>query len=340
MSDNVLPHLRFLVAGRMSRSYMILPSGQILEDAIGGSALYAAVGVRIWEQGVGMIARVGSDYPQEWLDRVVRVGIDVRGVRRLGESFEMRTFVAIPDPETKIVENPVSAYAQRSLPFPKTLLGYSPPSLQIDSRSRPTILTIRQSDLPQDYFDATAAYIAPLDFLSHTLIPPTIRGGHVNTIALDAGEGYMDPTFYGDMPVILNGLTAFLCNEEKLLKLFMGRGADLWEMAEALAEMGCNLIVIKRGAAGQYLYDHETHTRWIIPAYPAQVRCLVGAGDAFGGGFLAGLRNSYDPLIAALQGNISASFVLESPDPFYPLDTLPGLAEARLESLRDKVRRA
>jgi hypothetical protein len=340
MSDGVIPHLRFIIAGRLARAYTILPGPEVLEDTPAGSAFYAAAGVTIWENGVGAVARVGSDYPEEWLEKASMKGFDMRGIRRISEPIDLRYFSAFPDFETKIIENPVATYADLGLLFPKSLLGYAPKANQLDSRSRPTLLTIRQSDLPSDYLDATAAHICPLDYLSHTLLPPTLRSGHINTITLDPGEGYMDSTFYDDMPIILSGLTAFLCNEEKLSRLFMGRTVDLWEMAEDLARMGCDLIVIKRGAAGQFLYDRNSRTRWIVPAYPARISNLTGAGDAFCGGFLVGYQATYDPITAVLQGNISASFIIEGKSPFYALDAMPGLAAARLQSLRDKVRRA
>jgi sugar/nucleoside kinase (ribokinase family) len=205
---------------------------------------------------------------------------------------------------------------------------------------RPTIHTIRQNDFPTDYLDATAAHICPLDFLSHTLLPSVLRQGHVNTITIDPGENYMNPVFWNDMPVLLNNLTAFLPSEQKINALFQSRSIDPWEMAEGLAGHGCEIIVIKRGSRGQYLYDHGSRTRWIIPAYPVQVLDPTGAGDAFCGGFLAGYRSSYDPLYAVLAGNISASMVIEGSNPFYALDALPGLAKARLEALRDRVRKA
>ena len=337
--DDSLPYLRFLVAGKLSRSFTILPSGAIQEDVLGGSVLHGAAGIGLWESGTGLVARVGVDFPQEWLDKIDHWGLDGRGIRRLPEEIDLRDFNAYPDPETHISDNPVGVFAQMGLTFPKSLLGLSQTPAQLDSRTRPSIMTIRQSDIPSDYLDATAAHICPLDYLSHTLLPPTLRQGHVHTITLDPGKGYMDPTYYDDMPVILSGLTAFLCNEEKLAKLFMGRTNDPWEMAEGIAAMGCDLVVVKRGAAGQLLYDRPSKTKWIIPAYPANIRSLNGAGDAFCGGFLAGYRNTYDPLEAALRGNISASFVLEGTQPFYALDAMPGLAAARFDSLKDKARR-
>jgi hypothetical protein len=47
---------------------------------------------------------------------------------------------------------------------------------------------------------------------------------------------------------------------------------------------------------------------------------------------------NYDPLEAAMYGNVSASLNIEGSGPFYALDVVPGLARARLASLRDIIR--
>jgi hypothetical protein len=333
------PVLRFIIAGQLRRNYLLTPQDKALLDVPGGSLLYAAAGLSIWEAGVGLIARVGENYPQEWLSQVEARGFDVRGIRILSEEVDHRYFAAYPDPETCSTDNPVSHFARLGMPFPKALLGYIPPHPALDSRLRPNLLTIRQNDFPADYLDATAAHLCPMDYLSHILLPSILRQGQINTITIDPGDNYMNPVFWDDMPVLLNGLTAFLCSQQKLEGLFQGRTVDPWEMAEALANFGCEIIVIKRGSQGQYVYNHASRTRWIIPAYPVQMVDPTGADDAFGGGFLAGYRASYDPLYAAVTGSISASMVLEGTHPFYALDSLPGLAKARLEALRDRVRK-
>ena len=110
-------------------------------------------------------------------------------------------------------------------------------------------------------------------------------------------------------------------------------------MAEALSVYGCEFIVIKRGERGQLLYDGASKTRWEIPAYPAQIVNPTGVGDAFCAGFLAGYRQSYDPVEAVLYGNISAAITAEGYGPFFALEVLPGLPQARLESLRQSVRK-
>lgn len=335
----VASFLRYIIAGKIQRDYILPVKGKPALDVPGGSLLYAAVGLNIWEDQIGLVGRVGEDYPQDWLENISQWGFDLRGIHTLPKSVDVRYFAAYPDESTRSLTNPVSHFARLGIPYPKTLLGYTESGKVLDSRSQPCDITIRISDFPEDYLDATAAHIAPLDFLSHSLLPPVFRQGRISTITLDPGAGYMNPLFWDEIPGLLNGITVFHVSEEKLRTLFQGRSTNLWEMADAIAGFGCEVVVIKRGAYGQYVYDHQNHTRWAIPAYPANVVDPTGAGDAFCGGFLAGFRESYDPLEAALRGNISASVVIEGCTPFYAKDTLPSLVQMRLESLRSLVRK-
>ncbi len=334
------PLLRYIIFGQLRREFILPPAGQPYLDGLGGSLAYAAGGLGVWEKGAGLVARVGEDFPQDWLGEIARRGFDLRGVRIAPEALDLRSFTAYQDPDTPLYENPVSHFSRLGLPFPKPLLGYTPPGPQLDSRVNPTPVTIRLGDFPQDYQDATAAHICPLDYVSHSLLPPVLRRGHVSTITLDPAARYMNPTFWNEIPALLNGITAMLVSEEKLCSLFQGRTADLWEMCAGLAAYGCEIIAVRRGAQGYALYDNGNHTRWTIPTYPAQVVDPTGCGDAFCGGFLAGYRNTYSPLQAMLFGIISASMKVEGSGPFYGLDALPGLARARLEALQNMVRKA
>jgi hypothetical protein len=332
---------RYLIAGQITREYNVLPSGQALLDVPGGNALYAAVGLAVWEPDPppGIIARVGEDYPQDWLDALSPRGLDARGVRVLPQAVDVRSFWAFTDMNTRSGDDPVAHFSRLGLPFPKALLGYRNPHTQLDSRTRLMPTSLRQSDIPPDFLDASAAHLCPLDYLTHTVLPAVLRQAEFTTVTLDPSPGYMNSTFWNDIPALVTGLTAFMPSEEEVRCLFQGRSKDLWEMAEALAAYGCEFIVFKCGPRGQLLYDATTRSRWEIPPYAARLANPVGAGDAFCGGFLAGYRVTYDPLQAVLYGNISASLVVEGNDPFYALDTLPGLPQARLESLRLSVRK-
>ena len=135
-------------------------------------------------------------------------------------------------------------------------------------------------------------------------------------------------------------MTAFITTQEELKNLFWGETHDLWKMAEWVSMYGCEYVVIKCGARGQLLYEVSTKKKWEIPAYPSRIADPIGVGDAFNGGFLSGYCSNYDPVEGVLRGNISASLKLEGNGAYYPMDVIPGLAEARLNVLRDMVRQA
>ena len=192
--------------------------------------------------------------------------------------------------------------------------------------------------MPASYRLAGAVHLCPLDFVSHGQLIMALRAGAATTITLDPSLGYMAPAFFKDLRPILAGLTAFLPSEEELRLLFWGETHDLWEMAAALGEYGCEMVVVKRGGLGQMVYEAAGKRKWIVPAYPARMTDPTGVGDAFCGGFLGGYKKTFDPLQGVLYGNISASLKLEGTGAFYPLGVLQGLAEARLNVLKEVVR--
>jgi ribokinase len=252
--------------------------------------------------------------------------MDVREFAAYNESFEMSRI------------NPVSQFARREMTFPKSLLGYQPPDDQKKPKRNNEERMLIVTDIPSDYLTARAALLCPMDIVTQTQLIAGMKRGSVHTFVLDPGPDAMTRTVRRDLPALLNGVTAFLPSQEELCNLYWGQTHDLWEMAEDVSVYGCEYVIIKCGARGQLLYDTNNKKKWEIPAYPARLADPTGAGVAFCGGFLAGYCKSYDPLEGVLYGNVSASLKVEGSGALYPLDVLPGLAEARLDALRGMVR--
>ncbi len=326
---------QFLVFGKLTREYLLPPTGPSKLDVAGGSLLYAAAGLRVWESEIGLVGRVGNDYPREWLNACMARGFDTCGIHILSKNVDVREFLAYTESFEMSRNNPVSHFARREMTFPKSLLGYQPP----DDKKNPNAESMLMvTDIPSDYQMARAALLCPMDIVTQTQLIAGMKRGSVHTFVLDPGPDAMLPKARRVLPALLNGVTAFLPSQEELSSLFWGQTHDLWEMAQSVSIYGCEYVVIKCGARGQLLYDTNTKQKWEVPAYPARLADPTGAGDAFCGGFLAGYCKNYDPLEGVLYGNVSASLKVEGSGAFYPLDVLPGLAEARLNVLRNMVR--
>lgn len=325
---------QFLVFGQLTREYLLPPMGLPRLDVAGGSLLYAAGGLKVWESEVGLVGRIGNDYPREWLDECKSRGFDTRGIRIVPQSMDVRQFFAYNESLEVNQVNPVSHFARREMTFPKSLLGYQPP----DEKRADKAGVLSVTDIPNDYLDARAAHLCPMDLVTQTQLIAGLKRGTVSTFTLAPAPATMTMAARRVLPALLNGVTAFLPSQDELRNLFWGAKHDLWQMAEAVSLYGCEYVVIKCGMRGQLLYDSNTKRKWEIPAYPARVADPTGADDAFCGGFLAGYCRNYDPLEGVLYGNVSASLKLEGNGAFYPLDVLPGLAEARVNALKDMVR--
>lgn len=331
--------MQYIIAGQLRRDFIITPDEKAHNDILGGNMLYAAGGLAVWDSGIGLLAKVGEDFPQQWLDQLASMQFDCKGITILPEMVDLRSFIAYPDRHTRKLGNPVSHYSRLNLPFPKALLGYSPPPRQFDHRSNATAQTFQLRDVPEEYLDATAVHICPMDFMSHALLSSILRQGQASTITLEPAESYMNSSFWHDFPSIVKGLTAFIVSENNIRALFIGHSHDLWQMAEAISGFDCKVVVIRRGNTEYCVLDSHSRQRWVLPAYPARSVNPTGSGDSFCGGFLAGLYTTYDPLQAAIYGSVSASLTVEGCGPFYALSALPGLAQARREALSEMVRK-
>lgn len=331
---------RDVFVGEFRREYYLTAEEDWILDAPGGNALYAAVGYLVWEkeQIPGILTRVGEDYPQTWLEDFSNHGIDVDGVVVLPQAVDLRACFIQQRNTVDLVGNPIPHLSRLGLALPPGLIGYQDLDQKPINRRSAKITAIHEGDIPPGYLTATAAHLCPLDYLSHNLLPAVLRQQGFSTITLDPSSSYMDSAYIGDIPALITGLTAFLPDEKDLLNLYKGKSADLWEISADLGRYGCELVIIKRGAAGQYLYDTASGRKWEITAYPSRVKNPGGIGSAFCGGFLAGFRRTFDPLQAVLYGSVAASLVIEGSGPFFALQALPGLAEARLEYIQGAVR--
>ncbi|MBI3362028.1 MAG: hypothetical protein HY023_13070 [Chloroflexi bacterium] len=327
------------IIGNLREDYFITPAGEAHVRVLGGNAVHAAAGARLWTDGVAVVSRVGSNYPKPWLDQIKARGLDVSHVKVLAEPHDTRTFYAYLSHEERQDTDPTSHFARIGQPLPRELIDYEASTIGQESRDKFSPLAVRPSDLSEAILDARAVHLAPMDFMTHRTVPETLRRAGVRYVTLDPSVRYMQPSFHHDLRYIVSGLDAFLPSEMEVRAYFRDDLTDMWEAAATFGALGARIVVVKLGPRGQYVYETDSGRQWHVPAYACVVRDVTGAGDAYCGGFLVGLSQTGDPVESALRGAISASIVIEGLGALYALDSTPGLAQARLKSLREAVRR-
>jgi len=334
---NQLSSFNTVIAGRVFNETIINKNKQVFINQPGGGVLYAAAGFHVWESGAGLIAKVSRHNSIEWTREFEKYHFNTSGIINTSCDFEQRRFYTINNANTVFVNNPQKHFFEINHPLPKSLLGYEPPQTVLDKRNTPAPYSIHPDDIPEDFFQANNLLLCPIDYYSHSLIPPFYRSKTNGNVILCASNGYMHPSFWFDLPSLIRGSSAFLATESQIRDLFKGKSEDVWEMVEYIAQSGVEIVVIVKGAETHYLYDAVSKKKYMIPSYPSNLVDTVGTFAAFCGGFGAGYTTHFDPLRAGLMGSVSASLNVEGSTPIHTLQSFPDLANARLESLSDST---
>ncbi len=327
--------IKYYAAGGLRIDYLITAERQVHLRQLGGNAVYAAVGARIWSPDVGILARVGEDYPPDLLRLLEESGLSTAGVRNVSGPHDMRTFYRYLDRDTRLDNEPARHFAELGLPLPEDLRDYvdSTPGQDLEQMLP---LSIRPEDVPAEYGRALAMHIAPQGWSTQLALARELTARGL-TVTLDPGEKYIKSPLARRLGELLAGVRAFLPSEQEVESLT--GGLDLWAAAEQFAALGVPIVVVKAGSKGALLYLREDGSRWHIPAFPVQVIDVTGAGDAFCGGFMVGFQETGDPVQACAYGAVSASFVLEGYGALYALRATRAQAERRLGWLLSSVER-
>jgi sugar/nucleoside kinase (ribokinase family) len=332
----------YAIVGGLRDDYSITPDGVAHLHQLGGNALYSAVGARLWARPpaarVGLVARVGANFPTEWLAEITQHGMDVGGVVIRLEELDTRTFYAYRSLEVRDDTDPAEHFARIGQPLPAALLGYANSTEGQDDLANFSPLGVRPQEVAPHYLAGRAFHLAPYDFSVHASLPGLVRQNPGRVLTCDPSIRYMQPKYAEPVGAIIRQLDAFLPSEMETRSFFGGALDDLWAAAEAFGDLGAGCVVLKLGARGQFVYDALARRRWHVPAYPSRVVDVTGAGDAYCGGFLVGLAETGDPMEAALRGSVSASFTVEGTGALYALQGTPAQLQARLEELRPAVK--
>lgn len=270
---------RLVVLGQLSIDDVVMPDGQTTMGACGGDATYAAMGGALWVPPVGMVAPRGVGFPIAHVDAIVGRGVDGRGITDVpGPAIRYWVLYDADGRRTYVPRSPISAFADTA-----------PLAEQI----------------PDAYWLASCFHLAAMPFTSVERLVAAIRArSSTAMITLDTHEDEI-AGFQDRIAAVLPSITAFLPSREEVATWF---GWDDPERAIGeLGALGQRCTIIKMGGDGSLVHDAVTGRRWHVAIAPGPAVDVTGAGDAFCGGFAAGLVLGDAPADASRRGAASAS---------------------------------
>jgi 5-dehydro-2-deoxygluconokinase len=101
---------------------------------------------------------------------------------------------------------------------------------------------------------------------------------------------------------------------------------DVEKNIERILQMGPQIVIHKTGSKGCRIY-RQNSLPVDVPGYPVDITNILGAGDAFGAGFLYGLVKGWDLFKACRLGNACGAIVVTRHACSYSMPTLQEVME-------------
>jgi sugar/nucleoside kinase (ribokinase family) len=269
----------YIAIGAIIIDDIVLPDGTSRMGELGGGTVHAAMGMRIWADRVGLVALVGSDFPDDLRQGMSRIfdlrGLSERPVRtvRAWQLFEQ------DGRRTEVLRVGWEEFA-----------GLSP----------------RPDELPVDYLrcDGVHLHVGPDEALRWL---DTLQAEGNPVIVWEPPDYYCTPE--------LQALYRQVCPRIQVLSPNLLEGQKLSGTAssdaivDVLLDFGVPAVALRMGAQGSIVANSERTEH--IQALPVEaIIDVTGAGNAYCGGLAVGLVETGDVFWAAQYVNVFAARAL------------------------------
>ena len=321
--------------GGLTVDNVVAADGAVGLGCAGGNGAYSAVGAKRWCARVGLVSQAVASYPRDVLTRLEAGGIDIGGVAFTpGRLSACTWFLYEPDgSRDERFQSAPEELAAAGLPTDRL----SPVERErwravLAARRVPGEVSyawfrvanpLRPEQVPERYLRARGVHLAP----SGPEVMRAMLARFPAVMVRTADPGWQLAAHpLDELAPILAALDAFLPSEVELRALLPGAAPA--EGLAALADRCPGVVAVKLGPRGALVWDRSRAEAVLVPAERAEARDPTGAGDAFCGGFLAGLVETGDPVRAARFGATSAAHAVARFGADGALGTLPQEAPA------------
>lgn len=276
--------MEIAVLGHILEEKIIFPDRE-LYPVLGSPAAYSSVCMGKLGVGVGLVTKIGGDFPAQLLQVLEESRVDTRGVSFCGSSTR------------------------------NELIYDSNGEKRLNFLARADSLVAE--DVPPAYRDAKLLYICPID---NEIGPEALRdlSGLGAQMVVDLG-GYGGGTSAAHPTDKSGSFVQELCPFFSVVKAsledlvhILGPEIDERKAAQLLVGWGAGSCVVTLGDRGSYV--HSAGERKHYPPFPPTVKKMVdqtGAGDCFSAGMLSCLVENGDVHEAAIFGTATTSYVIE-----------------------------
>jgi len=252
-----------------------------MKGTAGGAALYAAMGGYLWSRSISVISRIGSEYPQEYLNTLDELNIETHFTVIEGETMASVTEYR-PGQDRKFMMKNV----------PAKLLELTPDLEDVMKSNIEEGSYVHLGPFNLDLLDSIVTYLKKKNCF--------VSIDTCDAFVLEDQDKMLDIIAKADL---------FMPSASELLS-FKTKNRELNNIAKWISKQTGSLVIYKDSIRGSYVPVGDEYVN--IPVYDmAKIKDLTGAGDSFCGAFLANYSLKKDIIECAVRANVTSSLAIE-----------------------------
>ena len=292
-----------IVVGHILNEKIIFPN-RVVAPVLGSPAAYSSVCLASLGVKVGIVTRIGRDFPPLLLGVFNECGVRQDGLH-VGKASTNNELI----------------YDER---------GYK--TLRFLTRAE----ELSAGDIPGTFLGARLMYVCPMDHeVGHEAVRELSRLGKAMAVDLGGygrGTTAIHPTEKtGDeIRALCPSFTIVKASIEDCGHIFGAGPGEEERTARKIIDWGAGICVITLGERGSFVMTGDRQE--YVPAFPiATLVDQTGAGDCYSAGYLAHFLRTEDPFASAVYATAATSYVIERTG---------GVIARRMPSAQEVERRA
>ena len=279
----------YLVYGKIIVDVIRLLDGSVVRSVLGGGGPQGAFGARLWDSSVGLLSRSGTDIEENCSERLRELDIDLAGWMQYPD---------IPTPHG------IMAYNEDEYINYQSQLGIDIDTL---NRNLQQILAV-PIELPESYQNPKVIHLIT-EYFDEDMVQTALDLRQKGAIlSLEPLIDYREWTNRQSMHEFFK-VAQTATPDWPSASGFAGSDEPL-EVMKYWAKLGPDLVCVRHGSRGSYVWDKNHDEIWQIPPVKVNVIDPTGAGNSYGGGMSVGWHKTKNALYAGCYGAISASLII------------------------------
>ncbi len=303
--------IEHVVYGKIIEDDIVLMSGKLVHEVLGGGGPQACFGARLWTDSVGFLSRTGTDIADKHIVTLKNLGIDIQGVKQFPDIPTMRTRMAYDENE----------YGKGINIYPSQEAFYK--------------LLRQDIPIPGDYQNPKGIHLIT-EFASEPIVEWTLEKKENGTLfSLEPLIDYRNMSNIDEMVSFIHQVD--VVTPDWPSASLIAKSDDPKQVLSFWSKLGPDLVAVRHGKHGSYVWDSLSNKYWHIHPTPVDVIDPTGGGNSYGGGLFSSWSETHDGLTSGINASVTAYFLVRQYGIPAITDTLKKVAQLKVEETRKLV---